>query len=75
MPGMDGMDVLRRIKEIDADSGVIMISAFGDSSTVQEALQKGAFQYMEKPIELMQLHETLLKWGEEQGNGGFNGTN
>ena len=72
MPGMDGMEVLRRIKEIDSDSGVIMISAFGDTSTVQEALQKGAYHYMEKPIELMQLHELILDWEQAQGNGAFN---
>jgi two-component system response regulator (stage 0 sporulation protein F) len=62
MPGMDGMDVLRRIKEIDSGPGVIMISAFGDSSIVTEALQKGANHYMEKPIELKRLSELLVEW-------------
>ena len=75
MPGMDGMDVLRRIKKIDKNSGVIMISAFGDSGTVQEALQKGANHYMEKPIELIQLRGLLLEWEQALGNGGSDDAN
>jgi len=69
MPGIDGMDVLRKIKEINSKAGVIMISAFGDNATVQEVLQKGAYCYMEKPIELKRLHELLVEWEESEGGG------
>ena len=62
MPGMNGMDVLRKIKEIDSGTGVIIISAFGDASTVQEALRRGANHYMDKPIELDRLREILVEW-------------
>ena len=39
MPGMSGIEVLRRIKEIDSNTGVIMLSAFGDPDTVKEEFQ------------------------------------
>ena len=64
MPGMDGLEVLRRIKEIDSGTGVIMISAFGDVNTVQEALQRGANDYLEKPIDLERLRKILIDWQE-----------
>jgi len=62
MGGISGIEVLRRIKEIDPNAGVIMLSAFGDSQTIQNAIQGGADYYMEKPIELRRLRELLAKW-------------
>lgn len=55
MPGIRGIDVLRRMKEIHAACGVIMLSAYGDDETIQEAMDMGAFCYIQKPMELTEL--------------------
>ncbi|MDY6973308.1 MAG: response regulator [Thermodesulfobacteriota bacterium] len=59
MPGMSGMEVLRRIRAVDKETHVIIASAFGDSDTVREALKMGANYYMEKPIDLDHLLNML----------------
>jgi two-component system nitrogen regulation response regulator NtrX len=59
MPGMRGIDVLQQIKSLKADCGIIMLSAYGDDQTIQEALDMGAYCYIQKPMELMDLKERL----------------
>ncbi|MDJ0804015.1 MAG: response regulator [Desulfobacterales bacterium] len=59
MPGMRGIDVLRRMKEICGDCGVIMLSAYGDDETIQEAMDMGAYCYIQKPMELTELNAHL----------------
>jgi DNA-binding response OmpR family regulator len=59
MPGMGGMEVLKAIKEKNRDIGVIMLSAYGDPETVNEALRLGADHYLQKPMNLKHLVETL----------------
>ena len=50
MPGMDGLDVLRRIREMDELVPVVMISGHGTVSTAVEATKLGAFDFLEKPL-------------------------
>ena len=59
MPGMGGMEVLKSIKEQHNDINVIMLSAYGDPETVNEALRLGADHYLQKPMNLKHLVETL----------------
>ena len=59
MPGMRGIDVLQIIKTRKADCGVIMLSAYGDDQTIQEAIDMGAYCYIQKPMELMDLKKRL----------------
>ena len=59
MPGMRGIDVLRQMKAINANCGVIMLSAYGDDETIQEAMDMGAFCYIQKPMELTDLSARL----------------
>jgi DNA-binding response OmpR family regulator len=59
MPGMRGIDVLRQMKAINAACGVIMLSAYGDDETIQEAMDMGAFCYIQKPMELTDLNARL----------------
>ena len=59
MPGMRGIDVLQCKKTRKADCGVIMLSAYGDDQTIQEALDMGAYCYIQKPMELMDLKTRL----------------
>ncbi len=51
MPGMDGMELHRRIREIDKDAVVIMITAYAAVDTAVEALKNGAFDYITKPFD------------------------
>ena len=50
MPGMDGLDVLARIKTITDATPVIIISGHGTVSTAVEATRRGAFDFLEKPL-------------------------
>ena len=50
MPGMDGLDVLRRIREMDELVPVVMISGHGTVPTAVEATKLGAFDFLEKPL-------------------------
>lgn len=59
MPGMSGMEVLKNIKARNKATGVIMLSAYGDTETVDEALRLGADHYLQKPMNLKFLVETL----------------
>ena len=63
MPGMRGIDVLRQMKAINAACGVIMLSAYGDDETIQEAMDMGAFCYIQKPMELTDLNARLVELG------------
>jgi DNA-binding NtrC family response regulator len=51
MPGMDGIELQRRVQEIDPDLTVIMITAYGSVETAVEALKQGAFDYVTKPVD------------------------
>jgi DNA-binding NtrC family response regulator len=51
MPGMDGMEMLRRIKLLKSDSIVIIMTAFATVDTAVQALKDGAFDYVTKPFD------------------------
>jgi two-component system NtrC family response regulator len=55
MPGMDGMEVLNRLKSINPAIDVIMITAFGTIETAVEAMKQGALDYITKPVDLDEL--------------------
>jgi len=59
MPKMDGMEVLEKIKELDYDSTIVMISGHGTIDTAVDALKKGAFDYLPKPPDLNRLLVTV----------------
>ncbi len=50
LPGMDGIETLRRLKESDAELPVIMISGHGTIATAVEATRHGAYDFVEKPL-------------------------
>ncbi len=52
MPGIDGIETLKRIKEIDRSIAVIMLSAYGTLQTNMEAARLGAFASIAKPFDL-----------------------
>ena len=57
MPGLDGLEVLRRIKRVDPLAAVIIITAYGSVESAVEALQIGALDYVQKPFK----HDDLLR--------------
>jgi DNA-binding NtrC family response regulator len=59
MPKMDGIDVLFKINECAADIPVIMISGHGNIDTAVEAIKKGAYDFLEKPLDLNRLLITI----------------
>ena len=59
MPGMDGMEALKRLKWMAPDCQVIMISGHATISTAMTAVKLGAFDFMEKPLSLDVLVETI----------------
>ena len=59
MPIMYGISALEKIKAIDSNIDVVMVSAKKDVQTVVRALKLGATDYIDKPIDTKKLHETL----------------
>jgi len=66
LPDMNGIEVLRRIKEEIPEICVIMLTAFGDIETAVSAMKKGAFDFVSKPVNLEQLLMTVAKGLESQ---------
>ncbi len=61
MPGMDGIEVLKRLKRIDPDCQVIMVSGHATISTAMTAVKSGAFDFIEKPLSLDLLLMTIRR--------------
>ena len=59
MPGMDGIEVLDKIIDDGVDSAVIMISGHGDIDTAVECIKKGAFDFIQKPLDLNRILITI----------------
>ena len=65
MPGMDGLDILRLVKEQKRFEEVIIITAFGSLETAIEALSLGVFDYITKPFKKEQIIFTVnraMRW-------------
>ncbi len=61
MPGMSGLQLLEKIKEIDGDAFVIIITAFASVSTAIQALKDGAYDYITKPVDPDELTHLVEK--------------
>jgi DNA-binding NtrC family response regulator len=69
MPLMDGMDLIETVKKIDAALPIIMVTAYGTIETAEEAIQKGAYDYITKPFRQEAILITLkraLEWRQMQ---------
>ncbi len=55
MPGMDGVELLEHVKAFDSDIIVVVITAFGSVESAVEAMRKGAYHYLTKPLDKEQL--------------------
>src|SRR4030066_1085686 len=68
MPGMDGIEVLKRLKRMVPDCQVIMISGHATISTAMAAVKLGAFDFIEKPLSLDLLLMTIRRAMERQND-------
>lgn len=61
MPAMDGMTLMGRIREIDPDIPVILLTGHGDVQLAVKAMREGAYDFLEKPFRARQLAETAAR--------------
>jgi DNA-binding NtrC family response regulator len=66
MEGMNGLEVLRRVKDIDPDVAVVMITAYGSIATAIEAMKNGASDYMLKPFDPNEIGVLIEKILQQQ---------
>ena len=59
MPGMDGTEVLEKLVADGIDSAIVMISGHGDIDTAVECIKKGAFDFIQKPLDLNRILITI----------------
>ena len=59
LPDMDGLDILRHIREEAPDTSVVVITAHGSVNTAVEAMRQGAFDFIVKPFNATRLNVTL----------------
>ena len=59
MPEMDGIEVLDKLTEMGVDAAVVMISGHGDIETAVECIKKGAFDFIQKPLDLNRILITI----------------
>src|SRR5512139_2455518 len=64
LPDVDGIEVLKKIKELDTEILVIMMTAYSDVQTAVSAMKSGAYHYINKPFELEEL-KLLIEKGLE----------
>lgn len=60
MPVMGGMEVLKVLREVDKELAVMMLTGNGDETLAREAMQRGAVDYIPKPMNLNYLETTLM---------------
>ena len=61
LPDIDGIEVLKKIKEFDTEILVIMMTAYSDVQTAVSAMKSGAYHYINKPFELEELRLLIEK--------------
>lgn len=65
MPELDGLDLLAKAKEVQPTLEVVMLTGHGDIETAIEAMKRGAYDYLTKPVEPAKLELTLQKAAEK----------
>ncbi|MDL1966333.1 MAG: response regulator [Candidatus Desulfofervidus auxilii] len=61
MPGIDGIEVLRRVRKAYPEVKVIILTGHGTKKDEEEAKRLGAFDYLKKPVDIYTLIETIKK--------------
>ena len=74
LPGMDGIQVLQRIKSLDVGVPVVIMTAFSGIKGAVEAIKLGAYDYIAKPFDIEELKFVLARASPLEGRGGMNQT-
>ena len=61
LPGIDGLEVLQRLREVTPGTEVVMMTAHASVASAVEALRRGAFDYLGKPVDLNELRVVVDK--------------
>lgn len=61
MPRMDGLSLLAKLQEAEEKKSTIIVSAYGDMSNIRTAMNRGAFDFLTKPIDFADLEATIEK--------------
>ena len=59
MPGMDGLTLLEQVPKVDPEIRAVMVSAYGDMKNIRTAMNRGAFDFVTKPIDFEDLRVTI----------------
>jgi two-component system response regulator HydG len=61
MPGLDGLEVLKRIKDMNAHTQVVVISGHGTIDDAVTAMKRGAYDYISKPFDVSEIENVVLR--------------
>lgn len=62
IPGMDGIEILKRMKMIDGSIRVIIMTAYGELDMIQESKELGALTHFAKPFDIDEIREAVKKY-------------
>jgi two-component system response regulator HydG len=66
MPGTNGVELLRALKELSQESEVVLMTAYGTVETAVQAMKEGAYDFVEKPLKRMSIVKSVKKAAERQ---------
>jgi DNA-binding NtrC family response regulator len=66
MPGSNGVELLRALKEVSPDTEVVLMTAYGTVETAVQAMREGAYDFVEKPLKRMSIVKSVQKAAERQ---------
>jgi DNA-binding NtrC family response regulator len=66
MPGTNGVELLRALKEVSPDTEVVLMTAYGTVETAVQAMRDGAYDFVEKPLKRMTIVKSVRKAAERQ---------
>lgn len=61
IPGMDGLEILKRVKKLDQTIKVIIMTAYGELDMIQEAIENGAITHFSKPFDIDEIIAAVKK--------------
>jgi two-component system response regulator HydG len=66
MPGTNGVELVRAIKELSPDTEIVMMTAYGTVETAVHAMREGAYDFVEKPLKRVTIVKSVRKAAERQ---------
>ena len=61
MPRMDGLSLLQKLQEHEENLSTVIVSAYGDMANIRTAMNRGAFDFLTKPIDFRRFRATIAK--------------